>query len=69
MCHIFNKHLVESKDPLKRDVCVMPSKGELILQDIRAPVSILKAVKHQYGLAESPGYWELKFRDWHISDL
>ena len=58
MCHIFNKHLVESTDPLKRDVCVMPSKGELVLQDIGAPpVSILKAVKPQYGLAESPGYW------------
>ena len=60
----------QSKEILKRDVYVRPPEGENVLQQIGAPAgSILKAVKPQYGLAESPGYWRQTFRDWHITDL
>ena len=61
---------LQSKDKLKRDAYVRPSKGEDVLERIGAPSGpILKAVKPQYGLAESPGYWWQTFGDWHISDL
>ena len=61
---------IQSKENLKRDVYVRPPKGENILSKIGAPPgSILKAIKPQYGLAESPGYWWQTFRDWHVTDL
>jgi len=47
---------LQSKDALKRTVYVRPPKGENVLAHIGAPPgSILKAIKPQYGLAESPG--------------
>ena len=47
-----------------------PPKGEDVLERIDGPPeSILKAVKLQYSLAESPSFWWQTFRDWHISDL
>ncbi len=61
---------LKSKDELQRDIYVRMPKGENLLEHIGAPPgSILKAVKPQYGLAESPGYWWQTFRHWHVSDL
>ena len=56
--------LLQSKGKLKRNVYVRPPKGENILEQIRAPHgSVLKALKPQYRLAESPGYCWQKLRD------
>ncbi len=61
---------LQSKEKLKRDVYVRPPRKENVLTQIGAPPgSILKAIKPQYGLAESPGYWWQTFRDWHLYDL
>lgn len=41
-----------------------PPKGENVLEKIGARKgSILNAIKPQYSLAKSPGYWWQTFRD------
>ena len=61
---------LQSKDKLKRDVCARTPKGSNILENFGAPAgSILKSIKPQYFLAESPSYWWQTFRDWHVNDL
>lgn len=61
---------IQSDEPLHRTVFVRPPKGENVLEQIGAPPnSILKAIKPQYGLPESPGYWWQTFRRWHEIDL
>ena len=61
---------LQSKDKLKRNVHVRPPKYENVLEQIGAPLaSVLKALKPQYGLAESLGYWWQTFREWHVTGL
>ena len=61
---------LQSKEKLKREVYVRPPKGENVLSQIGAPDgSVLKAVKPQYSLVESPGYWWQNFREWHVTGL
>lgn len=61
---------LQSDEPLRRTVYVRPPKGEIVLQRIGAPPgTILRAIKAQYGLGDSPGYWWPTFQDWHTEDL
>jgi len=61
---------IQSDEPLRRTVYVKPPKGENVLDQIGAPKgSMLKAIKPQYGLPESPGYWWKTFKRWHENDL
>ncbi len=61
---------LQIKDPLRRTVYVMPAKGEDLLRRIGAPPgSLLHAIKSQYGLTDTPGYWCQTFRRWHTDGL
>jgi len=61
---------VQSRDELKRDVYVKVPKGQRVLETLGAPPgSLLKAVKPQYGLIESPTYWWVTFGGFHRDDL
>ena len=61
---------LQSKDKLKLDVYVRPSKGEDVSKIIGvSSESRPKPIKPHYGLAEAPGNYWRTFRDWRTSDL
>ena len=61
---------VQSSDPLNRELYISPKRHPSVLELMGYPPNyMLKAHKPLYGLSESPGYWWVTFKRYHIEDL
>lgn len=61
---------VQSEDALKRELYILPPKGQAVLETIGAPPgSLLKVIKPLYGIPESPSYWWSTMRNHHVKEL